>query len=375
LEINTKSLVVTSAVTRTPQNAAAIQLLVGQRLSATVVEQFPDTKQLLLRIGGQLFRAQSNTPIVPGQNLQVEVSTSGKQPQLKIINPGSEAIQNAIRSNIGQQSRPEILVRQLLSFIHSNTHETITQGNLKSLATDFVRGLSVTKEISTGPGFKQAFLNSGIFLESKLLATPPNQNVALNLDLKARLIRFISNLNREPKSNAQPSKTKNQSLPLSQDRISGLIKGIEEHAKGALSKIVLDQIASLPESHSEKQSWNTTLPFLNGESAESVKLTIQRDQKDSPEYEQQDWSVVLELTPPHLGLIRSKITLSGNNSVDTHFISDQSKTNTLIHDHVHVLREKLEQAGLSPGNLDSSQAEIKPMQGSSYPMPIFDEKA
>ncbi|RLA23630.1 MAG: hypothetical protein DRQ61_03400, partial [Gammaproteobacteria bacterium] len=121
--------------------------------------------------------------------------------------------------------------------------------------------------------------------------------------------------------------------------------------EGAVAKIVLDQLASLPKEESLKQSWQLELPFLSGGTqTDSLKLTITQEDVNSSSEKEASWSVVLEITPPGLGTIYSKIILNGN-QVDSYFWSEDAVVCDLIENHLNDLAKRLSSVGLETGQL------------------------
>lgn len=138
--------------------------------------------------------------------------------------------------------------------------------------------------------------------------------------------------------------------------------------EGAIAKIVLDQLSSLPKEESAKQSWQFELPFLSGNTqTDSLKLTITQEDKNSLSEEEESWSVVLEISPPGLGPIYSKIILKGN-QVDSYFWSEEASVCDLIESHLGQLASRLNAAGLETGQLgtrNGKPAEATPQKSDS----------
>ncbi|QSA98833.1 flagellar hook-length control protein FliK [Methylococcus sp. EFPC2] len=123
-------------------------------------------------------------------------------------------------------------------------------------------------------------------------------------------------------------------------------------AEGALARIVLDQLASQPQIDGKQVLWQLQIPYTDGNQAESAKLKILREHIRRDGREQAFWSVVLELNPPGLGTVHSRISLTGG-QIDSYFWSDRPATARLIDAHLDVLAARLQQAGLAIGQLDT----------------------
>jgi hypothetical protein len=129
------------------------------------------------------------------------------------------------------------------------------------------------------------------------------------------------------------------------------LKELLQKSEGALARVVLDQLASLPQNDGKQIAWHMDLPFLQGGDPGSARLKIVReDRPQGSEGEQAFWSVVLELEPPGLGTVHSRITLVGER-VDTYFWTDRAATCGLIGEHLDLLSARFKQAGLEVGQV------------------------
>lgn len=374
MEINPAG-VLLKALERPATNTSNPAFVTGQRLLATVVEQIPKDKQLLLRINGELFRAASEIRINRGETRLVEVIAGGKLPQLRIVQPQVESLQQAIRSNIAVQTRPVELLRELMSAQSLPAHSTGTEPNgLKQVAGGYVQNIPRLDALLSPEGLKQALANSGLFLESRLAMDPPVDHGGINLDLKAQLLKLVArfesrsaiNTTRSGKS-APPPAPPNAHAP----QLTG---NIQDNARGALARLVLDQISSLPASADAEPTWNISLPFIFGESAQSLDLKIGRERESAEADQPPEWSVVVELNPPDLGLIRGRISMRGTR-VSVHLVSEHPATRRLIETHLHDLDRSLATAGLTVNSLQVSAEDLHPDPAPAFPVALVDEKA
>lgn len=333
-----------------------LQLKLGQIIPATVIKALPDTGQTHLSIGGKLVQAQSSIALQPGQALELEVIEIGRLPQLKIVRPvAAETVsQKTVLNNIGLQKSPVLLPRQLIAFAEAPSGVNNLPAAIKTLAQNFLTSLPDVRELSTFQGIKQAIAESGIFLEAKLASLTQPKSAPIENDLKANLLRFAASVDIENPSRelVQRKKTGGPSVLSKPEVEFNLNRTLAESAKGAISKIILDQVSSLPEDHGNKQTWSLEIPFLNVQQAETAKLTIQREASKQSKTGEPHWSVVVEINPPNLGSIQSKIILSGM-EVSTYFRTESEFTRDLIQNNLNVLRKQLASAGLSTGNLTS----------------------
>jgi len=132
-------------------------------------------------------------------------------------------------------------------------------------------------------------------------------------------------------------------------------KTLLHKAEGALARVVLDQLASQPQAEGKQTVWQGQIPFTDDTHTDAARLKIVRERRAMNDAEQAYWSVELELHPPGLGSVHSRITLAGGR-IDSYFWSDREATADLIQSHLELLAARLQQAGLDIGRLDTLPA-------------------
>jgi hypothetical protein len=154
------------------------------------------------------------------------------------------------------------------------------------------------------------------------------------------------------------------------------LKGLLDKAEGALARLILDQLASLPRNDAEQKAWHIQIPFLDGRHADAVKLSIAREGRPGSPAEQAYWSVVLELNPPNLGTLHSRITLVGRR-IETYFWSGSESVSNLVRSHLDLLAARLQHAGLEVGRLDTIAGPPPEdhSENRSPPVQLVDERA
>ena len=329
-----------------------------------------------LQIAGRPVLAQSNMSLTQGQNLNLEVINDGEVPQLKLrtVNPSNGSVNNAARINLGTQKSPLDLSEKLISILKTAPQSSPLSEPIRKLADRLLQTLPHTSELSTAPGLKRAVENSGIFLEAKLMALAGTSDPSLNADMKAKILRLLDRMqtveiNGEKTALDKTPRKSDSSIPNPQ-----MQKILEEQVKGVLSKIVVDQLISLPEDARTKQSWNLEIPFLDDQQAASIKLIIDREQRRKNNPETLQWSVFIELQPPKLGTIQAKITVT-EQGVNAYFRAAHEDTNQLIQSNLALLREQLHSMGLQTGELGSRQGQFDNKNSPTLATRILDEKA
>ncbi|WP_052808029.1 flagellar hook-length control protein FliK [Methyloterricola oryzae] len=153
------------------------------------------------------------------------------------------------------------------------------------------------------------------------------------------------------------------------------IKSLHQRTEGAIARIVLDQLASLPQAEGKPMVWQMEIPFTDDGRSDTAKLKVVRENPHEAQSGQAFWSVILELSPPGLGTIHSRINLCGD-YVNTYFWSDEGSTAHLIQDHLDLLAARMQQAGLNVGEINTLPG--APAEGTTASPPattLVDERA
>lgn len=354
------------------------ELRLGSTLDAVVETKLSENNVILKLAGGQLLRAQTQLVLEPGQTLKLEIVKGGAVPELRVVlteqavAPEAFAIQQALRQFLPkQQSLNDIAATlQHISAAQTGTPTRLPEP-LSSTIREILGTLLSRDELSSAEGLKRGVNNSGIFLEAKLQNLP----VLLPGDLKSHLLTLLDTLQKLQLSLpistitaetaatlAKPStgspEIANKALDTAALNLAienpETTKILLNKTESALARIVLDQLASLPQNDSRQCVWQLEIPFTDGDHTDAAKLKINRERKTRQGIDQDRWSVELELNPPGLGTVHSRITLTGE-SIDTYFWSDQENTTHLIRDHLDLLSARYSQAGLEVGQLSASQ--------------------
>jgi len=135
-------------------------------------------------------------------------------------------------------------------------------------------------------------------------AKQANAIAGLSGDLKAQLLSLLDTLETASTSSV----------------LSATEHVVLNEVKSGLARIVMDQLASLPQDDQQQQVWQLAIPFQNGQQTDIIKLKINQEKKSTQQLAEQptSWSVVLELNPPGLSTLKSRISVVGE-VVDTFF--------------------------------------------------------
>jgi hypothetical protein len=232
-------------------------------------------------------------------------------------------------------------------------------------------------ESLTAARIKQAFQDSGLFLESNLAA-----GNGAGTDFKASLLRLLLHL----RPLLQPSQSggrradlatrSGQQPPNLQPASPGrMLSEWLSQTEGALSRILLHQLASVPREETAQQVWQFELPIRHQEGTDDLFVRICREHKTGAKDQASRWSVRLEFNLPNLGPVATRLTLQ-DDVISSHFIAQDPESARTLDRAMPVLTQAFLRAGLKPGSLTACQGDIiredKPARS---PRPLLDEKA
>lgn len=435
MEIPSNSIL--STIKSTSLSPALEHLKNGQQLNIKIIDQSPSSKETIIQLGNKLYRATTNINLSIGENIKVEVQKSSatltlniKQPQqnLDIISPSLRLLlpkQSSIE--LFQQPLKQLnisLDKRLLGKTLNTSDSPLVQ--LKILTEKIIHNTPNKQLLSTASGFKNALQNSGLFLEThlkqaisqktdlpatsntvkpldqrhniptaqalltlsdQLKSTDTRSNTPIQLDLKANLIKLITLLKNWPTQqqsskdesslakHQQNSRTTHQTANQLPSNIDSQVKELLLKAEGSLAKTTLNQLSSLAEQTPNKQVWQIEIPFYNNQIDETIYIKIEHEKNSRKAKEDQtQWSVSLEISPPKLGLIKNKLTLNGQ-QINSQFWTENSKSSSLIREHLDLLKDKFIKANLIPKTIDIQNNQGPIFQTTPSAQSILREKA
>ena len=252
-------------------------------------------------------------------------------------------------------------------------------------------------QLSSTKGLGQALENSGLFLESKLLA---GQGQALPADMKANLLRLITQLlpllpGSTPLTAANAGAAMAQMMPafarnllgslgqpgsrqqaLSFPLPSRLLQAMEGEgdlemllklAAAAVSRLQTHQLSSLAQSQVGPDgnlltTWQLEIPMRNQQELVPLQVKIQHEeqQKSAKSEKETLWKVELAFDLDPLGPLQVQAQLL-RGSLSSQLWAERPGTVNLIDAELSTLRERLTAAGLQVGELACKQG--TPPQG------------
>ncbi len=374
-------------------NITPEKLKKGQIITATILDTKHNKIQLLLHTNNSSHNIDSTTitlnknqltsQILDNKNIPLGINNlkKGELITFQVVKPGNQAefklvdqnplfitklkIQDTVKQALPAQIPPSELVTQLVKNLSTINNNDSIPDNLKRLAKQILDSIPHIKSNKfESKNLKQSVLNSGLFLEAKLIQSIEKNDLNLQTDLKNQLVKLHHTVKQELESQQKTTSTNIE-----------LLQEIQKKTEGSLAKIILNQLASLPKEDGVKQAWILDIPFINKEFSESAKIEIERGQYKEGENNLENWTVTITITPPNLGTIHCKVTCI-DKTINTRFWSETEHVVSKITHNLDYLKTQFEKVGIETGHMfahtgaDNNDAIHNPDNQN-----IFDQKA
>ncbi len=206
---SSKDLIPTTATTATPSPEkqsldAKIISIVGNKIQLQFLNTQPPSasKPVALLTIDRTQLSNATSALTVGQNLNLEIVKAGTTPEFKIISAANTLpdakIAEFIKQFLPRHQPSPIFLNQLIKDLPQLVKNESVPQALKDIAAKIIQNLPPKEQLISSTGLKQAIVNSGLFLEAKLSS-------------HAELL------------NALPQLIKNESVPLSLQRIAAQI--------------------------------------------------------------------------------------------------------------------------------------------------------
>lgn len=361
-----------------------------------------DNKQIK---DSQLVKIKTELPLQIGQQLLLQVNKNKGDISLQLNHPPRES--HIISQLINQLATKQQAMPQLLASLReisvnvNQASSTFTEKFIQQV-NKVIDQFPTLPQLSTAKEVKSTILNSGQFLENKIITTAVNKDIP-SVDFKAALSQLVSLIkNNEaivlPKtlpshdvlyqSIAQQNKT--FSIPTSPlffqpparvfhaqvqpPVIDSTLFQLNNHLllqnrlldqlEGVLSRIMLTQIQT--REGGEQAFLNFEIPFRHNEQQEILQLKIREEIKDiEAKKGNKVWTVNLAFHLPSLGGIRIYITMD-KHDLAIQFWTEEVNAQKLFQKYFYLLNDRLTAAGYTLSQLkafhgmpEQAQEEIK----------------
>lgn len=404
LAITVQQAIASSVATLTRLDTAQLPagtLLQGKVLTSQVLPQVPGqptvfrsmVSLLNTALSGSTLSIDSPQPLRIGTLLSAQVQDSQT---LKFVPLSSRQEQLAVTQQLVSQQSRQGSLDGLLKLLQNLPAADQTSSDLRAAVDKLLAGLPDIHQLSTPKGLALALANSGVFLESKLLA---GQNPTQAPDMKGDLLKLIAKLAPGLPANSSfnaiiAANTLAQAMPSFVRNALGMLgqvgakpsptgfplperllqssddEGDLEHllrlAAAAVSRLQSHQLSSLEQTGVTSDgrlmsTWQLEIPMRNLQDIVPLQVKFQRE--DAPEKEppkerneerppkQQLWRVELAFDMEPLGPLQIQAQLI-KGSLSSQLWAERPYTASLIENNLAALRQRLLASGLNVGDID-----------------------
>lgn len=155
----------------------------------------------------------------------------------------------------------------------------------------------------------------------------------------------------------------------------GLITQLLKMVDASLARINVAQLSSTTVDTDNKQVWLFDIPLIkeNQKEHDLIQVKIDVEKENGDDNKNRLWTVQLALDLNTLGPLQAKISLQ-DNKVQAHFKSSDPLQQQLIEEHLDILRDKLNTAGLLVEKLICTQGLVE-QSDPEIPQSLIDEEA
>ncbi len=366
------------------QSQALASLRPGQTLQATVSQTTRDN-QVGLRIGNVALQASTNIQLNQGEKLTLRVIRAPDPLELQLVQErpaGSLTLGTALRQALPHQLPLDRVAAKLAELVPGPpqpptagagealssrpTADTPLLQQVRQLFSELTAG---TNDLNAGR-LRQAFDNSGLFLEARLAAGKVPAT-----DLKVALLRLLVQLRTSART--APQETATESKPATSPETDGgrLARELLPQIEGSLSRLLLNQLASVPGNDNVQQLWRFELPLRSEDGVDQLQLQINREQPRNGQKGETRWSVDLHFDLAELGPIHSRLNLQGK-EISSYFTVARPATARRLEQALPQLSDAFSRAGLQVGRISMREGEVAaPEPTATIRAPLLDEKA
>ncbi len=357
-------------------------LRTGQILQAIAMSA-NDNGRVRLRIGTSDVLAQTRLRTTLGQKLSLIVVKAGALPELRLLQETSRADLQALalKSALPRQLPLDRILDNLTRV--SNQPVVAQSPQLQEAVRRLFAELPAPDKLKSGQPLSRIFRETGLLMESHLL----RGNITSG-DLKANLLRVLSQLHtilNLPAGKAPARHTGFPGTPLprtppelhqsSSDQLQrSLLRELAVQTEGALARIQLNQLTSLPSGEREAQIWQFDLPLRQDDRTEVFQIRITKEKPSDTASDTPGWTLSIRFNLSPLGTIEVRLAFAGA-TVSTHFWAEREDTRVRIERQLPQLQRAFARSGLSAARFTVHQGmppEPPPVTPGS---PILDVKA
>lgn len=387
-----------------PNARAPVKIQVGQELKATVVSGTSSARvggDAILRVGTGNFPVRSQISLQAGQQLNLQVVQIKPNIMLSVIPPhgsASSASPHALTTHLLQLQPKQGGLTTLLAALNLASQSSALHRaprKVKGLIDRLVNSIASRSQIIQARGLRQAFHNSGLFLEAKLNDPRGSRHASVDRDLKANLLTLTHRLANSPSADGsgltsrlladaspplphrdarptpQPRVQLNEAIALNPDSMQETLRQLGE---AALARLTLHQISAAQHAQDGRSCWLVEIPVRWGEQLDILHLRIEAERRGTKRDKHNRWNVKLALDLPGLGALQIQVS-AGEKQVSGVFWAERKSTASLLREKIPQLRHALENRGLTASTLVCREGTPAPELVESEARPLLDTRA
>jgi hypothetical protein len=344
---------------RNPISTLLKTLQVGQILEARVLQQV-QPRLLRMQIGTTELLARSQVTLNPGTRVKLEVAKVQPQPELRILQaPGEPNKQQLLVRSAMPRQLPLVEVRQqvheLLSKAQVQPH-TPVEAHSRTTASprpaeslqqfaNILRDAGIRLDQLSPAQVRRAVQHSGLFHEARLAHAMPPEPADTKTRLLQLLTRFEADVGLDPARPRPAPDAGDTSAPPRGAVMDSLLARLTRLVEASVSRIQLQQAATLPTEESPRQAWQIDLPVQLPDESHDLMLRIERDRTADDAHGGSTWAVNLAFQFDSIGTLQTRIGLSGER-VSATFWSDRGSTHQRVEQRLPALQQAFEAQGL-----------------------------
>ena len=315
-----------------------------------------------------------------GQILEARVLQQVQpQPELRILQaPGTpDKQQLLVRSAMPRQLPPVEVREQVRELVRELAPQAKTPRQAEGARRlDRVLRDSGVQLQQLGPvQVKQAVQRSGLFHEARLAHAMPPEPADTKTRLLQLLTRFEADIELNPARPRPAPDAGDTSAPPRGAVMDSLLARLTRLVEASVSRIQLQQAATLPTEESPRQAWQIDLPVQLPDESHDLMLRIERDGATEDAHGGSTWAVNLAFQFDSIGTLQTRIGLSGER-VSATFWSDRGSTHQRVEQRLPTLQQAFEAQGLEVVHLSGVLgAPAEPLIRVPVPDKLLDEHA
>ncbi|MDY6941559.1 MAG: flagellar hook-length control protein FliK [Pseudomonadota bacterium] len=335
---------------------------IGDVVTARVLAQTAEGL-LKLQIDGQQIKAHTQLQLDAGRSVLLQVLQAKDAPILRLLTSSNDALaQHTLRQQLSRQTDLPSVFRQLSQ---ANVSGKLP-GSVANASSRLIAALPTPQQLTDAGRLKQALMDSGLFLESKLA----HQGASLkpgefNQDLKNMLLRLSRLLGTRPGSGSavtapgqwvvqtdkppplpghqpQPQPPAVPNAPAPADEATAL----KTVADAGIARVEMAQLTSAIEQSQGRTAWFFELPVRHGENTDLWQIRIEQEHQRRTPSQLTPWTVQLAVHLEALGDVHARISLYGK-TVSTILWAERDTTQATINASIPRLKTALEARGIA----------------------------